>query len=113
MGTAAVVRLDLTRADVRELSKLLHKAAGPGDSLGPSGPIGLWIGSGEAAARVGVGPSTIRGWVARHGPKAHPFPEPGATYRGRNLWQKTEIDKWARDQLRLDEQHRARPDRRR
>jgi hypothetical protein len=112
MGTAPVVRLDLTRTDVRELAHLLNKAAGPAEG-GPSGPIGLWIGSGEAAARVGVEPSTIRGWVARRGPKAHPFPEPGVTYKGRNLWQKTVIDNWAREQHRIDEQRRTRPDRRR
>jgi hypothetical protein len=112
MGSVPVVRLDLTRADVRELANLLNKTADPA-AEGPSGPIGLWIGAGEAAARVGVEPSTIRGWVARRGPKAHPFPEPGVTYKGRNLWQKAVIETWAREQLRLEEQHRSRPDRNR
>jgi hypothetical protein len=66
------------------------------------------MGSDGAAARVGVQPGTIRGWVARHGPKAHPFPAPEASYRGRNYWQKTTIDKWKAEQRKLDDQHRAR-----
>jgi hypothetical protein len=106
-GTAAVVRIDLTAADARVLAGLLRDAADPAEGTGPRGPIGLWIGSDDAAARVGVQPSTIRGWVARRGPKAHPFPPPEARYRGRNYWQKTTIDTWKAEQRRLDQQHRA------
>lgn len=104
---AAVVRIDLTSADARALTALLRDAADPGQGAGPRGPIGLWIGSDDAAKRVGVEASTIRGWVARRGPKTHPFPAPEAHYRGRNYWQKTTIDKWKAEQRRLDDQHRA------
>lgn len=103
----AVVRIDLTSTDARALSGLLRAAADPGQDSGPRGPIGLWIGSNDAARRVGVEASTIRGWVARHGPKSHPFPPPETRYRGRNYWQKATIDKWQAEQRRLDEQHRV------
>ena len=106
-GAAAVVRIDLTAADARVLIGLLRDTADPGEGSGPRGPIGLWIGSDDAARRVGVEASTIRGWVARQGPQAHPFPPPEARYRGRNYWQKKTIDKWKAEQRRLDQQHRA------
>ena len=103
----AVVRVDLSREDARALASLLRAAADPGRETGPRGPIELWIGSDDAARRIGVEASTIRGWVARHGPKAHPFPPPEAQYRGRNYWQKRTIDTWKAEQRRLDQQHRA------
>jgi hypothetical protein len=103
----AVARIDLTREDARVLAGLLRAAAGPGGGAGPRGPIEAWIGSGDAAGRVGVEASTIRGWVARHGPKAHPFPPPEARYRGRNYWQRATIEKWQAEQRRLDAQYRA------
>jgi hypothetical protein len=107
-GTApAVVRIDLTREDARVLADLLQDAADPGEGPGPRGPIELWIGSDDAARRVGVEASTIRGWVARSCPKAHPFPAPEARYRGRNYWQKKTIDRWKAEQRRLDEEYRA------
>jgi hypothetical protein len=110
-GSTVAVRIDLTCADAGLLVDLLRAAADPGEGGGPSGPIGLWIGSDDAATRVGVEPSTIRGWVARHGPKTHPFPVPQARYRGRNYWQKKTIDTWRAEQRQLDEQRRGRSSR--
>jgi hypothetical protein len=106
-GAVAVVRVDLSREDARILAALFRAAADPGGGTGPRGPIGLWIGSDEAAKKVGVEASTIRGWVACHGPRTHPFPPPGASYRGRNYWQRGTIERWQAEQRRLDEQHRA------
>jgi hypothetical protein len=106
-GATVAVRIDLTRADAGVLVDLLRAAADPGEGSGPRGPIGLWIGSDDAATSVGVEASTIRGWVARHGPKMHPFPVPQARYRGRNYWQKTTIDKWRAEQRQLDERRRG------
>jgi hypothetical protein len=103
----AVVRIDLSRADARVLTELLRAAADPAGELGPRGPIGSWIGTGEAARRIGMEASTIRGWITRHGPKGHPFPAPEVRYGGRNYWQKTAIDRWTAEQRRLDRQHRA------
>jgi predicted DNA-binding transcriptional regulator AlpA len=101
-----MVRVDLTIADARVIADLLADAADPGSGSGPRGPISLWISSEAAAERVGVQASTIRGWVARNGPKKHPFPRP-ERYGGRNYWQKTTVDKWKAEQRRLDDQHRA------
>jgi len=101
----AAARVDLTAADARVLAGLLRDAAGQGP--GPGGPAESWIGSDDVAARIGVEASTIRGWVARGGPKAHPFPPPQRRYRGRNFWQKASVDQWQAEQRRLDAQHRA------
>ena len=104
---AAAVRIDLSREDARVLADLLLDAADP-ERPGPRGPIETWIGTSEAARRLGVEPSTIRGWVARHGPMGHPFPAPEVRYGGRSYWQKKTIDKWKAEQRRLDAQHRGR-----
>jgi hypothetical protein len=103
-AAAAVVRIDLSHDDARALAGILLHVADPDDGPGPRGPIGTWIGSEAVARRIGVAPSTIRGWIARNGPKAHPFPQPDARYRGRNYWQKRTIDRWDARQRRLDRQ---------
>ena len=105
----AVVRIDLSREDARVLADLLLDAADPGERPGPRGPIETWIGTSEAARRLGVEAGTIRGWVSRHGPKTHPFPPPEVRYGGRSYWQKKTIDKWKAEQRWLDAQHRASP----
>jgi hypothetical protein len=88
------VRIDLTDGDARALADVLHDVADLGRGSGRRGPNWLWIGSAEAANRVGVEPGTIRGWVSRHGPQEHPFPRPDKRVKGRNFWRKKTIDKW-------------------
>jgi hypothetical protein len=102
----AVVRIDLSRADARVLADLLLDAADPAER--PRGPIETWIGTGEAARRIGVEAGTIRGWVSRSGPRSHPFPPPDVRYGGRSYWQKKTVDAWQTEQRRLDSQYRAR-----
>ena len=89
-----VVRVDLTSDDARVLADLLNAATEPDTGSAPRGPIGTWLGTEDVAARIGVQPSTIRGWIARHGPKTHPFPAPDEQYRGRNYWKKATADGW-------------------
>jgi hypothetical protein len=103
----AAVRIDLSLEDARVLAGLLRDAADPDDDAGPRGPIERWIGTAEAAARIDVEASTIRGWISRNGPKAHPFPRPEVSHRGRSYWQKATVDKWKTDQRRLEEGYRA------
>jgi hypothetical protein len=101
-----VVRVDLTSDDARVLADLLNAATEPETGVPPRGPIGAWMGTEDVAARIGVQPSTIRGWVTRHGPKTHPFPAPDEKYRGRNYWKKATADGWKAEQDGRDEQRR-------
>lgn len=101
-----VVRVDLTRDDSHVLADILNAATESGEGGVPRGPIGTWMGTEDVATRIGVVPSTIRGWVTRHGPKGHPFPAPDERYRGRNYWKKATVDGWKAREDDLNEQHR-------
>jgi hypothetical protein len=101
----AVVRIELSRDDAGALAGLILDAAAP-EGRGPRGPIGEWMGTADAASRLGVAASTIRGWVNRNLPKANPFPQADLLYRGRSYWQKKTIDKWRVRQRRLENQER-------
>jgi len=100
-----VVRIDLPEDDAYVLIDLLHAAAEPGNPTA-RGPIGSWMGTRDVAHQIRAQPSTIRGWLARHGPKGHPFPRPDATYAGRSYWRKVTIDAWKAEQDRTDAQRR-------
>ena len=69
--------MDLTRDDSHVLADILNAATESGEGGVPRGPIGTWMGTEDVATRIGVVPSTIRGWVTRHGPEGHPVPRPG------------------------------------
>jgi len=98
-----VLNVALNRDDARALADLVMDAAEP-EGHGPRGPIGAWIGTADVARRVHREASTIRGWLARNGPKANPFPAPDMVYRGRSYWQKKTIDRWWARQRRIDRQ---------
>lgn len=106
-GTPTAVRVDLTREDAAVLAALLEDAAEPGEGRPARGPIGAWIGTQDVAARIGVQPSTIRGWIARREPKAHPLPVPDGSYRGRNYWQKSTIDAWKTEREHINARRRS------
>jgi hypothetical protein len=88
------VRLELADADANALADLLLAAAELASSGGRRGPNWSWIGSAEAARRIGVKPSTVRAWVAVRGPRNHPFPRPDQRIKGHNLWRPKTVDKW-------------------
>lgn len=100
----AAVRIDLSNEDARELAELLHDSAGRADSQNS----GDWIGTTRVARMLDVAPGTIRGWVARNGPKGNPFPQPDRSDPGRSRWPKGTVSKWRARQRRLDRQRRQR-----
>jgi hypothetical protein len=88
------VRVDLTSDDVEALARILRDAAELAADPSRRGRNWSWIGSVEAARRLGVRASTIRGWVAKRGPRAHPFPRPERQEKGRNYWRPRTIERW-------------------
>lgn len=89
----ARVRIDLPLDDAVLLAGLVRQAADlPEQQI--QGPIGSWITAADAAEILGVQTGTIRGWIARRGPKKHRFPEPDLTHRGRNYWMRSTIETW-------------------
>jgi hypothetical protein len=104
---STAVRVDLTHEDASVLRALLESAAEPEDGRPPRAPIGAWIGTQDVAIRIGVKPGTVRGWIARGGPKGHPLPPPDGSYRGRNFWQKSTIDAWKAEHDRLRDGRRC------
>jgi hypothetical protein len=101
-----VVNVALNRDDARALADLVMDAAEP-EGQGPRGPIGAWIGTADVARRIHREASTLRGWLARNGPKSNPFPRPDLVYHGRSYWQKMTIDRWWARQRRIDRQPRG------
>jgi len=70
-----MVRVDLTSEDALALAALVD-AANEDLSPAPGVPFSPWLDVAEAAAFAGVQPGTLRGWLARGGPKKCPFPLP-------------------------------------
>jgi len=93
-STGHCVRIDLTSDDAIALAGILREAADLTAGPGRRGPNWAWIGSAEAAQRIGVKASTVRGWVATHGPRRWPFPKPDRREKGRNYWRPRTIDRW-------------------
>lgn len=96
------MRIDLTAEDAASLEELLLDAVEHADSQAS----GDWIGTARVAKMLDVTQGTIRGWVARHGPKENPFPQPDHTDAGCNFWHKQTIRKWRARQQRLDRSRR-------
>jgi hypothetical protein len=114
-----VVRIDLTKADALALTTLLHAAADPGGGRAPvvineqgervsGGRTGTqWITTTQAAGLVGVQVSTVRSWIARRGPKWHPFPAPDASEQRRNYWKISVVERWKAESVRMEDERRA------
>jgi hypothetical protein len=87
---AYCVSVELTAAD----ADALHGAAELATPAGSRGPNWAWVLSEQAAAMVGRKSGTLRAWVAKRGPRGHPFPPPGVRLPGRNLWRRAAVEKW-------------------
>jgi hypothetical protein len=92
-GEPTVVRVDLTAPDALALAALIDHAS-QNLSPAPGAPFSPWLGVAEAAAFADVQPATLRGWLARGGPKKHPFPQPDWRIRGRSYWLERTLRAW-------------------
>jgi len=92
-GAPTVVRVDLTAQDALALAALVD-AANKDLSPAPGVPFSPWLDLAEAAAFAGVQPATLRSWLARGGPKHHPFPQPGHRSQGSSYWQERTLRAW-------------------
>lgn len=110
--SAPGVRIELAVDDAESLAEILVAAAEQVKGGGPLAPGSL--DTIDVAGRIGVQPATIRGWLARGGPKGNPFPRPDQRVHRRAYWRKATIDAWLsnrdrqRSAARADQQPRRR-----
>ena len=93
-----VIQIELVVDDAERLADVLTAAAAQVRGGGLRSRPGTLIGTADVAAQLHVQPATIRGWLARHGPKGNPFPAPNERYHGWSYWKQSAIDAWVANQ---------------
>lgn len=113
-ATSPAVRVDLTSEDALMLAALLRSPGLP-DYVASCTPLGRpsaapipdptpgsgWLDTLEVANLIGNAPSTIRAWIARGGPKHHPFPAPCLRRPHHNFWRKAVVEEWLTQEARI------------
>lgn len=67
-----------------------------------------WMTTGEVAEELNVTDSTIRGWLARGGPKDNPFPPPVSYNTRPYYWHPATIRAWQKHRRQIEQQRRSR-----